>query len=473
MIHLSATEILKKLKSGEVTAEAVFQAHLGQVERLNPELKALVYLDRAGGLAWARHADETLAQGKLLGPLHGLPMSVKDTWDVEGMPTTNGLPWLKNNRPERDAACVERLRAAGANLWAKSNLPFASYDWQCINPLFGRCANPWDRDHTPGGSSGGSAAAVAAGLSPLELGSDVAGSIRFPAHCCGVYGLRTTEGSLPDSGHAHVPGGVHGVRNLVSMGPLARTLPDLELLLEVLSGGSGKPVDAAQLRVAWHPGHGGWPLCQGTRHALEQTVSALTNRVARVEKIHPPWDPEEAVGVWGAIQGFEFGVSYPRRLQNRFCRWVHSLTLPFLYGRSCWTRALAKGLNGSRADYFDALHRRDQMIGQMDEFLQDWDLWVTPTALRPAFSHRRPGRSVEIDGVKVPYSMVAGLNNPATAVTAHPILVVPVTVHEGLPIGLQLHARRGCDHWLVQAALSLEELWCSQTLVENYWTPPA
>ncbi|MFN9279201.1 MAG: amidase family protein, partial [Betaproteobacteria bacterium] len=229
---LSAHELSRRLRRREISAVELLQHHLSRVDRLNPALKAVVVTQPEVALQRARAADEALAQGKVWGPLHGLPMTVKESFDVPGLPTTWGLEAFRDNVATRHAGAVQRLLDAGAVVYGKTNLPAALADWQSFNPIYGTCGNPWDLSRTPGGSSGGSAAALATGLSTLELGSDIGSSIRNPAHYCGVWGHKPTWGVVPLEGQ-QLPGDVcPDSTDIAVAGPLARSAHDLTLAMD-------------------------------------------------------------------------------------------------------------------------------------------------------------------------------------------------------------------------------------------------
>jgi len=197
----SATELTSAIRRGEITSTDLLNLYLDRVQRYNPKINAIVAMDIAEARARAAEADKALSQGKIWGPLHGLPMTVKDVFEVVGMPTTAGDPILKDYIPKRNAIAVQRLINAGAIIFGKTNVPYHAMDIQTYNAIYGTTNNPWDLSRTPGGSSGGSAAALAAGLTPLEMGSDIAGSVRFPANYTGIFGHKTTFGIVPRYGH--------------------------------------------------------------------------------------------------------------------------------------------------------------------------------------------------------------------------------------------------------------------------------
>jgi len=232
----TATQLLDGLARREFSSVELLQHHLQRVERLNTRLNAIVTLDAERALARAAAADAARAAGQALGPLHGLPMTVKDSFETAGLRTTSGAPALAQHVPGADAVAVQRLVEAGAIVFGKTNLPTFAMDVQSFNPVFGTTNNPWDTGRSPGGSSGGAAAALAAGLTPLELGSDIGGSIRNPAHYCGVYGHKPSYGLVPQRGHIPGPPGTLQEPDIAVAGPMARCAEDLALALGVLAG---------------------------------------------------------------------------------------------------------------------------------------------------------------------------------------------------------------------------------------------
>ena len=230
-----AHELAEAIRRRELSSRELLDHYLSRVERLNPALNAVVTLDPDGARRAADAADAAVARGEIVGPLHGVPMTIKDTYETAGMRTTCGVAaW--DHVPDNDAEAVRRLREAGAVIFGKTNAPSFAADWQTYNPIFGTTNNPWDITRTTGGSSGGAAAALAAGLTALELGSDIAGSIRLPSNWCGVCGHKTSWGIVPHRGHLPPPPGALADSDLGVMGPMARDVADLELALDVLAG---------------------------------------------------------------------------------------------------------------------------------------------------------------------------------------------------------------------------------------------
>jgi amidase len=251
----SATALRQCLLTGETSASALLEATLARIDAVNPALNAVVARDEGAARAAAADSDERLAAGHPR-PLEGLPITIKDSFDVAGMVSTAGAPAFRERRPATDATAVARLRAAGAVILGKTNVPVFTGDFQAFNPVYGLTRNPWDPERSPGGSSGGAAVAVATGMSAFELASDLGGSARWPAHACGIFGLRTTWNLVPFWGHLPPLPERRMPRNpdLMVAGPLARSAADLDLVLPVLAGEAAlKPprrIEPAGLRVA-------------------------------------------------------------------------------------------------------------------------------------------------------------------------------------------------------------------------------
>src|SRR5262244_3855938 len=242
----SAVEIARLIREREVRATEALEHFLARVEKYNPNLNAVIWLDVGRARERAKAADAALAKGEVWGPLHGVPMTIKESYNVAGSPTTWGDPKLANNATETSALAAERLEKAGAVLFGKTNVPLMLADWQSYNAIYGTTNNPWDVTRTPGGSSGGSAAALAAGLTGLEAGSDIGASIRCPAHYCGIFGHKPTFGVVPPRGQA-LPGRLHQT-DISVIGPMARGADDLEIALGVMAGPD--EIDAVGYKLA-------------------------------------------------------------------------------------------------------------------------------------------------------------------------------------------------------------------------------
>jgi amidase len=441
------------IRERRVSAVEVLEAHLAQIARHNPALNAIVTLDEDGARRRAGEADAALARGEVWGPLHGVPVTIKDALETAALRTTAGHPPLAGYVPAQDATVVARVRVAGAIVLGKTNLPRLASGFQTDGPLLGRANNPWDTSRTPGGSTGGGAAAVAAGLSPLELGSDFGGSIRIPAHFCGVFGLKPTEHRVSTAGHIpETPGMGRRVRHMAAVGPLARSVEDLRLCLSLIEGADGRnwevpptPRDDApprplhDCRIAWTDGFGGVPVAAEIRAALERLAGQLAEAGCTVERCDPTGFDVAALEKAGrAVGGFEARPELPRpiRLLVRL-------------------RTMATAGDA----YIHGLNRRDALIAQMQQFLSDWDAWLVPAAAVPAFTHRKPGGSIEVDGHKLAYGAAGSHYTRIFTFTGNPAVTIPIARSgHGLPIGAQLVGRRWRDNELLNVAAAVTEV---------------
>ncbi len=481
LVFLSASRMAKAISNKEVSALELLEAHLAQVSRQNPRLNAVVTLDEERARQRAREADEALARGKVWGPLHGVPVTIKDSFETAGLRTTSSYRPLAKYVPEQDAAVVARLRAAGAIILGKTNMPVLAGDYQSNSKLFGRANNPWDLARTPGGSTGGGAAAVAAGLSPLEMGSDIGGSVRLPAHFCGLFGLKPTEHRVSGAGHIPpLPGAPKTRRHLISFGPLARSVEDLRLCLSTIAGpGYGDwdslpvPLDVPkdrrlhERRFAWTDDFRGVPVTSETSSTLERLAGDLARLGCRVERASPPGlDFKAAWFTCSEISATERHVA-----TSMFTRYLMWLGISAMLWKSPISKGFFRGLKLSARSYLRALEVRDNLIIQVERFLEDWDAWICPAASVPAFRHRKArelGKPIMVDGKGVAYEMAASAHNMVFNLTGNPVVVIPVArSRDGLPIGVQLVGRRWRDMDLLAIAEQV-----SAEVTEGFQRPP-
>ena len=450
---LTATELAQRLRRREFSAVELLQHHLDRLARLNPALNAVVVLDIDRAQQRAREADAAQARGEFWGPLHGLPMTVKEAFDVPGLPTTCGFAAHLGNLATRPAAAVQRLLDAGAVIYGKTNVPVALADWQSFNPIYGTTNNPWDLARSPGGSSGGSAAALAAGLATLELGSDIGSSIRNPAHYCGVWGHKPTWGVVPSAGH-ELPGDeCADATDINVVGPLARSAQDLTLAMDLISSpltafgpmgrqpalwrDNGRP--AHQLRVAVMSDDPQAEVDQPIRDSIDQLAEFLRRQPGlTVSTVVRPVSSAEAWRVYlpmlrAAMCGHLSDADFAVALRNGTDVAEDALAFPGAHWR-------AQTMNHRRWLQLD--DARWRLRGQWAAFFEDWDLLICPIAATTAVLHDQKGyrweRMLQVNGQPQPhttqlfwagYPGLVGL--PATA--------VPIGQSAtGLPIGAQL-----------------------------------
>ena len=477
IVFMPAHELAELILKRSLTSTEVVDAYLEQIRLYNPKLNAIVTLDEKGARKRAKEADEALAKGMIWGPLHGVPVTIKDNYATAGIRSTNSDPAHADFIPDYDATAVARLKAAGAIIVGKENLPVKAMDFQTNNPVFGLTSNPWDTDLTPGGSTGGGAAAVAAGLTPISLGNDIGGSIRIPSHFCGIYGLKPTENMVSKFGVPPRPPktDIRSVRHLVSDGPLARSIDDLQLCLEVIAGPDVRDVDVPsvalieppvkplkELRIAWTDGFGGIPVSVDTLRALQEFTGRLSAKGCRVEKLNPPdFDFTGAWGTYGKIMDMELGVytSPFMRFVNFAFGWYYRKDVPFL--KVVYPTSFDK--------YLRAITERDAYVARMEGFLSQHDVWLCPVTATPAFRHIKPDRYVGpypiyskpilVDGKPVNYLAANGCYTSLFNLTGNPVVVMPIGYSaDGMPIGVQVVGRRWHDMDLLSIAKQLDEV---------------
>lgn len=445
----SATALAAAVRFGKVSSVELLKAYLDRVDRFNPALNALVVDDRKAAMNRARAADRALAKGEVWGPLHGLPITVKESFDLEGQPTTWGHVPRKTHVAATDALAVQRLKTAGAVVFGKSNVPLNLADFQSYNAVYGTSNNPWDLKRGPGGSSGGSAAMVAAGLSALEYGSDIGGSIRNPAAYCGVYGHKSTWCIVPKRGHSLAPK-PGAEADLSVIGPLARSAADLSLALKLTLGADdlnargmvyrlpAPPKSVSGLRIAvWLDEPTIAPVDDSVKQRIDAAARALAKTGARVDfKARPDFDPAHAHRVYHlllqanmAARRADFADLMAERAR--------------LSDDDLGDHALA--LRASTASYkevFDANQQREHLRWAWHEFFGKHDLLLMPITATAAFPHDQseplPARRMRINDADHPYFAQLFWAGLATAPFL-PSTVAPVGLTaEGLPVGMQI-----------------------------------
>lgn len=445
IVFSSTTHLATAIRAGHVSATEVLQAHLAQIDAHNPTLNAVITLDAERACERAREADAALARGEHWGPLHGLPFTLKDAHATAGMRTTTGFPPLADYVPTIDSTVTARLKAAGGILMGKTNVYMLLGDpAQTTNPIFGRTNNPWNVERTPGGSSGGAAAALAAGMTPFDIGTDLSASIRVPAHFCGVCGLKPTEQRVPLTGL--IPGlpTPRSVRIMSCIGPMARSVDDLALLYSIIAGPDGRdtevqpvPVDEVphlalkHLRIAFAPTFPCLLVAREIRAAVEELAKQLRPLCAAVEEAAlPAVDFNQELPRAGALIGMITGAFQPEEQER-------PTTL---------------------AQYLEALDWRDQSILAWEQFFEQWDMLLCPPSMVTAFPHCAPGSPLRVDGQEVIYLAVSG-HGTLFNYSGHPAVVLPYTLdRDGLPIGIQLVGKRWEESRLLAVAKALSEV---------------
>jgi amidase len=465
-----ATQLSDAIRTKALSSRELLEHLLARTDRYDPSLNAVVALDAERARTLADAADTATAKGVIAGPLHGLPMTVKDVWETEGLVTTSGAPELKDYVPEVDALAVARLKSAGAIVFGKTNTPLYAGDFQTHNEVYGRTNNPWDRSRGAGGSSGGAAAAIAAGLSPLELGSDIGGSIRNPAHYNGVYGLKPSWGVVPSRGHIPGPPGSLMETDVNCGGPLARSLDDLTTALSVLAGPVPEEAVAWRLELATEPvvddirslrvatvfdeGSDLLPVARDVRHNLDAFAERLDKCGARVDVIPLPCPLSEGLKMWQEMVLPIIGTGFS---EEEFTGFTALEALPdddamIHAGRALVSRYRSWATSNDRRQ-----HQRKAWAA----LFENHDVVLAPVMPTAAFPHDtdRPitERTLDVDGTAVPH-MFAMAWCGAVGVVLLPVVTLPAgSTPSGLPVGIQVVGPYLSDMRLLAMARLLDE----------------
>ncbi len=446
----TVAELSQALQSKVISSRELLDQLVARAARLNPLLNAIVAWDLDRATVAAAAADEATARGGAVGPLHGLPMTVKDVFETEGLVTTSGAPELADYVPQSDALAVARLKQAGAIIFGKSNTPMYAGDWQTYNDVYGRTGNPWDPSRTAGGSSGGAAAAVAAGLTPLEFGSDIGGSIRNPSHYNGVYGLKPSWGIVPVRGHIPGPPGSLVQVDVGVAGPLARSVDDLRTALRVTAG--PLPEDAAgwrleldagpaiagvsELRIATVFGEGAdvVPIAAAVRANLEGFAARLADAGAKVDAARLPVTLADGFRTWRDLTLPTIGLGLPA------AEYAELAQLENVPGDDP-VLAIGRATVSRYRDWMIATNLRQHQRAAWASFFDSYDVVLAPVMPTAAFPHdtERPmvERLLDVDGVAVPHFFAAAWCG-AIGTMLLPVVTLPVGRDQaGLPVGVQ------------------------------------
>jgi amidase len=453
----SATELAALIRARAVSPVEVIEAHLQRIERINPQLNAIVTL-APDALDWARAAEYALANGEDVGPLHGVPLTVKDTIETAGVRTASGSRLLAENVPVRDAAVVARLKSAGAIVCGKTNTPEMAAYYESDNPVFNRTNNPYDLSRTSGGSSGGEAAAIAACLSPGGIGSDLAGSIRLPAHFCGIAGLKPTVGRVSMDGH--IPAAMGRLSLGACIGPLARSVADLSLLFDVMADATQSEIsfqdasldrDAARLkglRVAWYTDDGVAPVTRETRDAVLAAAKAFGDHGLAVDEARPP----------GVADGFRLWIElFSRAVEEQlreFYRGKEDQAGPQVAAMLGKFDQRTNDAIGEAEKLAAAMAERERLREELLSWMKTTPLILAPVGSTPAFEHG--ARRVEVSGESISVWRAFSYSQTFNVFGLPSVAVPAGRSAEGLPIGVQIVGQPFAERTVLAAAALLE-----------------
>jgi len=465
----TAHQLAAAVRKKKIGCLELLDLYLKRVETYNPKLNAVIATDIEGARKRAKAADKAVKAGKKLGPLHGVPMTIKESFDVEGFVTTWGDPAFKNSVAEQNSLVAQRMIDAGVTLFGKTNVPLNLADWQSYNEVYGSTNNPWDLSRTPGGSSGGSGAALAAGLTGIEAGSDIGASIRNPAHYCGVWGHKPTWNVVCPKGHALAGNVAYGDIGVV--GPLARSARDLEIALDVMAGPDAidargwklslprpKKKKLRDFKVAVLLSDPNAEVDQTVQDQIQKLADFLAKKKVKVsDKARPAFDTAEINDVYIRLLRAATSARMPDAVYQQAVADAASLPADDM----SYFAQMQRGNSLPHRTWLQLNEKRHRMRLAWDAFFQDWDLMLCPVAVTAAFPHDQEGlrhkRTIVVNNKKVPvvdqifwagYSCVTWL--PATAA---PIGQSP----EGLPIGVQIIGPQYGDYSTIAFAKLLEE----------------
>jgi amidase len=464
VLSLDATAQLEALENGQVSAVELLEASVARAEALDPKLHMLGARDLDRARHRAQLLDDQRARGEAPGRLAGLPMTVKDVLDVEFMPASSGQ---RENlkRVATDAAVVARIRGQGAVIWAKSNVAPNASDWQTFNSLYGRTNNPWDPERTVGGSSGGAAAALATGVTPLEVGSDNAGSLRVPASYCGIFSLQPTYGLVPQRGHVPPEPGSLAEPDLNVIGPMARSVRDLRLMASVLTSGhvppEGRPAALSGLKAGLWLEEPAFFLDAAVKAELERFAQALAGEGVEITPVHGPVPGDRLleVYVWLLYSLPSSSSGLLTRLSNEARRPFAKLALSRGLSPQSWA-GCTLAASARHQEWLQADEQRATFRRTMKSWFDKRDVLIAPAAPVPPFPHdtrKRSKRKLKTaDGRSAPYEAMMHWSALST-VCGLPAVTLPAGSIDGLPVGVQLIGPRDGEGRLLAIAQAVEE----------------
>jgi len=463
-LYATARQMIADLNAKRISARELLDVHIARNEALAKSINAVTATDPERARKDALAIDDARAKGTSLGALAGLPMTIKDGYDVKHMPATAGFPPFAS-RPKdcADAELVARTRAEGAVIWGKTNVPLMLGDWQSYNAIYGTTNNPYDITRVPGGSSGGSAAALATGITPLEIGSDIGGSLRVPANFCGVCALKPTWGALPMRGHVPPPPGIDAEVDLGVGGPMARTIDDLKLLWSVLNKTPEAPSTSVKgARIAVWDEDALLPLGRDAKDAVARAADALAKQGAQVEHIKAPVDTRDLLVnyMWLLISIVSAGL--PEEVLSRVSQTREADEKAFAVSRDPWSEELNRlAMTARPAEVLAAQRARQAIKDRMTKFFGQYDAILMPITPVPAFPHDHSepfgARMLEMDGSPIRYPTMLGWIALATALHLPSIAVPAGRSRENLPIGAQIVGPWNGEARLFDFSIAVEE----------------
>ena len=475
----TAKQLAAAVRKKKIGCLELLDLYLKRVETYNPALNAIIATDIPGARKRAKAADKAVSAGKKLGPLHGVPMTIKESFDVTGYPTTWGDPAFKDSTAKTNSLVAQRMTDAGVTLFGKTNIPLMLADWQSYNEIYGSTNNPWDLGRTPGGSSGGSGAALAAGLTGIDAGSDIGASIRNPAHYCGLFGHKPTWGVVSPKGHALAGSVAYGDIGVV--GPLARGAEDLEIAMDVMAGpdaidGRGwtlslprtKKKSLRDFKVAVLLTDPNSEVDTSVQQQIQKLADFLGKSKAKVSMTaRPAIDTSELNDVYIRL----LRAATSGRMSDELYEKAQAEAKDFPASDMSYYAQMQRGNSLSHRTWLQLNEKRHKMRLAWDAFFEDYDLMLCPVAVTAAFPHDQAGlrhkRTIVVNNKKLPVVdqiFWAGYS----CVTLLPATVAPIGLtDDGLPVGVQIIAPQYGDYTSIAFAKLLEKEY------RSFQPPPA
>ncbi len=451
LLFLPAHELALLIKEKKATSYDIVHAHIDHIKKHNSKLHAMISVYEEEALALAKIRDTQIQENNILGPLHGVPVTIKEMFWLKDTPSTINAEIFKDFVAPEDGTIVKRIKESGAIIIGKTNLAHMVMDYSASGQIYPRGNNPYNESLTPGGSTGGGAAAVAAGFTPIELGSDIAGSCRAPANFCGVYGLKPTEGTIPLHGmYPYNEGDKGPILNLGTLGPLGRDPYDLELMWKIIRGPSSmerfvSPVQYDKVtrnsldeyKIGYTVNWADYPISKQTKQNIYSYVDTLRKNGVTVKEIEIPKELiDQSIDIWFSLFPYATATDLPQDVRELV---KNSYKEGFFKGYPTEFEEFERGFQMDARHYAEVINRRYAIIKEWENIFTEFDLLISPISYGPAYEHTKPGKPIKTEAGDIPYAeyqfpFIACFNG-----TGHPAMNIPIGNDQNcLPIGIQI-----------------------------------